>query len=165
LDGRTPCKQDLYDTCMERREVLADFIPKPEHKVELTLVFEWCGQGCKGKLDWYTGTDIWDLKTCRDASPRGFKNAVNSFRYHQQAAFYLAAAEYLDLQCDKFYFLAIEKAHPYPFGVYTLSEEAVQYGHAKNQQALEIGISCRDSGNYQPFNNGGVTEFDLADLW
>jgi hypothetical protein len=90
---------------------------------------------------------------------------VNSFRYHQQAAFYLAAAEYLDLQCDKFYFLAIEKAHPYPFGVYTLSEEAVQYGHAKNQQALEIGIRCRDSGNYQPFNNGGVTEFDLADLW
>ena len=165
LNGRTPCKQDLYDICMERREVLADFIPKPGHKVELTLVFEFCGQPCKGKLDWHTGTDIWDLKTCRDASPRGFKNAVNSFRYYQQAAFYLAAAEYLDIACDKFYFLAQEKAHPYPFGVYTLTEEAVQYGHAKNQQALEIGLRCERTNDYRPFDNGLVTEFNLSDLW
>lgn len=165
LGNKTPCKQDLYDLCMERRAALEEFIPSPDDKVELTLVFEWCGQPCKGKLDWYTGTDIWDLKTCRDASPRGFKNAVNSFRYYQQAAFYMAAAEYLGIQCDKFYFLAQEKAYPYPYGVYTLTQEAIEYGHAKNQQALEIGLKCRETGDYKPFNNGLITEFNLADLW
>jgi hypothetical protein len=43
LGDRTPCKQDLYDVCMERREVVKHFIPTDEHKVELTLCFEWHG--------------------------------------------------------------------------------------------------------------------------
>jgi hypothetical protein len=60
LGDKTPCKQDMYDICMERREVVSDFIPEPDHRVELTLCWMWNGQPCKGKLDWHTGTDIWD---------------------------------------------------------------------------------------------------------
>ena len=58
LGDRTPCKQDMFDICMERREVVREYIPKMEHGVELTLLFNWCGQPCKAKLDWYTGTDV-----------------------------------------------------------------------------------------------------------
>ena len=165
LDGRTPIKQELYDICLERRAVVEEYIPTKEHSVELTLIFEWCDKPFKAKLDWYTGTDVWDLKTCRDASPRGFKNAVNSFRYYQQAALYLAACEYVGLPADKFYFLAQEKAHPFPYSVYTLTGEAIQYGHAKNHQALEIGLQAQKSNDFRPFNNRGVTEFNLGDLW
>ena len=78
---------------------------------------------------------------------------------------YLAACEYVGLPADKFYFLAQEKAHPFPYSVYTLTEEAIQYGHAKNQQALEIGLQAQKSNDFRPFNNRGVTEFNLADLW
>jgi len=41
----------------------------------------------------------------------------------------------------------------------------VQYGHAKNQQALEIGLRCERTNDYRPFDHGLVTEFNLSDLW
>jgi len=165
VGDKTPIKPELYEICMERREIVKDFIPKPEHRVELTLCFIWNGEQCKGKLDWHTGTDVWDLKTCRDASPRGFKSAINSFRYYQQAAFYVRACRAVGLPTEKFYFLAQEKAHPYPFGVYTLSEEAIAYGDEKNEQALAMGIKCRESGEYKPYNNDKTIEFKLDDLY
>ena len=165
VGDKTPIKPELYEICMERREIVKDFIPKPEHRVELTLCFMWNGEQCKGKLDWHTGTDVWDLKTCRDASPRGFKSAINSFRYYQQAAFYIRACRAVGLPTEKFYFLAQEKAHPYPFGVYTLSEEAIAYGDEKNEQALAMAIKCRESGDYKPYNNDSTIEFNLDDLY
>ena len=165
LDDRTPCKQDLYDLCMERREVVAEYIPQENHRVELTLCFVWCGEPCKAKLDWYTGTDVWDLKTCRDASPRGFRAAVNSFRYYQQAAFYLAACESVGLPEAKFYFLAQAKAHPYPYAVYTLSDDAIEYGHAKNEQALARGLEARGANTLRPFGLDEPVEFDASALY
>ena len=163
--GRTPIKQDLYDVCMERREVLKDFVPKPEHKVELVMCWEWHGEPCKGRMDWYTGTDVWDLKTCRDASPRGFRSAINTFRYYQQAAYYLNGARSAGLRADKFYFLAIEKQYPYPYGVYTLSDEAIAFGDARNEQAIDIAHKCFESESWAPYNNTGVTEFNVDELW
>ena len=164
VGDRTPVKQDLYDLCMERREVVRDHIPQSDHHVELTICFMWNNQQCKGKLDWHTGSDIWDLKTCRDASPRGFRGAIHTFRYHQQAAFYLAGCRAVGLPAERCYFLAQEKTHPYPFAVYTLSEEAIAYGDAQNEQALAVGLACEAAGIYRPFNVEGVTEFGLADL-
>tara|TARA_Y100000114_G_scaffold22758_1_gene18481 strand:- start:618 stop:1394 length:777 start_codon:yes stop_codon:yes gene_type:complete len=165
VGDRTPIKKDLYDVCLERREVLKEFIPKPMDKVELTVCFEWHGEPCKGRMDWYDGKDIWDLKTCRDASPRGFRSAINNFRYYQQAAYYLAGARLSGLPAEKFYFLAVEKQSPYPYGVYTLSDEAIAFGDARNEQAIAIAQQCFDSGEWMPFNNAGVTEFDVDELW
>jgi exodeoxyribonuclease VIII len=164
LGDKDPVKQDLYDTCMERREVVSDYIPKGKHRVELTLCWIWTGQPCKGKLDWHTGTDVWDYKSCRDASPRGFRSAINTFRYHQQAAYYLAGCRAVGLPTEKFYFLAQEKQAPYPFGVYTLSDEAIAYADAQNEQAMAIGIKCREQDLYLPYNQEGIKEFGLADL-
>ena len=138
--------------------------PKGKHHVELTLCWIWNGQPCKGKLDWHTGTDVWDYKSCRDASPRGFRSAINTFRYHQQAAYYLAGCRAVGLPTEKFYFLAQEKQAPYPFGVYTLSDEAIAYADAQNEQAMAIGIKCREQDLYLPYNQEGIKEFGLADL-
>jgi len=165
IGDRQPIKQDQFDTCMARRKVVEEYIPKESDQVELTICFMWNNQPCKGKLDWHTGTDVWDLKTCRDASPRGFKNAINTFKYHQQAAFYLAGCRAVGLPTEKFYFLAQEKPHPYPYAVYTLSDEAIAYADAKNEQALALGIFCKENDIYLPFNNQGITEFDLGDLY
>jgi exodeoxyribonuclease VIII len=166
VGDRTPVKQDLIDVCMARRDVLIDYVPKKSDQVELTVCFEWFGHPCKAKIDWYDGINVWDLKTCRDASPRGFRSAINNFLYFQQAAFYLTACRHSGLTANKFYFLAVEKAAPYPYGVYTLSETAIQYGIAKNEQALNLGISCKQDDSYLPFNRGDeVTEFSHEDLY
>ena len=164
LGDKTPCKQDMEEKGRERGEGGEEGRPEPNHRVELTLCWMWNGQPCKGKLDWHTGTDIWDLKTCRDASPRGFRSAINTFRYHQQAAYYLAGCRAVGLPTEKFYFLAQEKAAPYPYCVYTLSDEAIAYADAQNEQAMAIGIKCREQDLYLPYNQEGIKEFGLADL-
>lgn len=165
VDGRTPIKRELYEVCMARREIVAEYVPKPEHRAELTVVFEWLGYPFKARFDWYTGTDIWDLKTCRDASPRGFRSAINAFRYHQQAALYLRAAERVGLPAAKFYFLAQEKQAPYPYGVYTLSDEAIAYAESKNEQALATILEAEKSGIYLPYGVEGTTEIGIDELW
>ena len=46
-----------------------------------------------------------------------------------------------------------------------MSEEAIAYGDEKNEQALAMGIKCRESGEYKPYNNDSTIEFNLDDLY
>ena len=164
VGDRTPIKQELFDVCMDRREVVLDHVPSDDDKVELTLCFMWNGKKCKARLDWYDGSNIWDLKTCRDASPRGFTAAIRNFRYYQQAAFYLMGCKILGMEAEQFFFLAQQKAHPYPYLIYTLSDEAVTYGDAKNEQAMQIAEECGRKGKWLPFNHGGIVTVDATQL-
>jgi exodeoxyribonuclease VIII len=165
IGNRTPIKQDMYDVCMERRAVVSDYVPRETDKVELTLCFYWHNHPFKARMDWYDGKNVWDLKTARDASPRGFRSAINNFNYYMQAALYLDAAKALDMPANQFMFLAQEKMHPYPFAVYTLSPEAVEYGRAKNEQALKTLLECKDKEDYKPYNVSGVQVVELGDLY
>jgi exodeoxyribonuclease VIII len=165
IGDRTPIKQDMFDVCMDRREVVKHFVPKVTDDVELTICFEWCGHPFKARLDWHDGSSVWDLKTARDASPRGFIRAINNFNYHMQAALYLDACAASGLGAEQFMFLAQEKAHPYPYAVYTLSAEAAAYGRAKNEQALQTLLSCKENDDYRPYNISGVQVVELGDLY
>ena len=165
IGNRTRIKQDMYDVCMERRKVVEEYVPHETHKVELTLCFYWHNHPFKARMDWYDGKNVWDLKTARDASPRGFRSAINNFNYYMQAALYLDAAKALDMPANQFMFLAQEKMHPYPFAVYTLSPEAVEYGRAKNEQALKTLLECKDKEDYKPYNVSGVQVVELGDLY
>ena len=165
IGNRTAITQDLYDVCMERRQVVKDYIPKETDKVEHTLVFEWHGHPFKCRMDWYDNEYVWDLKTCRDASPRGFRNAINSFNYHMQAALYVDACRELGLTAKGFNFLAQEKQHPYPYVVYTLSDEALVYARQRNEQALDLLLKCKDKDDFKPYNVEGIQTVELSDLY
>ena len=162
---RTAISRDLYAVCMERRAVVQEYVPAKDHKTELTLVFELHRHPFKCRLDWYDGERVWDLKPCRDASPRGFRNAINSFNYHMQAALYLDGCKASGLRADGFNFLAQEKAHPYPYGVYTLSDEALEYARARNEQALDLLLKCKDKDDFRPYNLDGVQVVEISDLY
>ena len=161
----TPITSKMYEDCMERRETLKDFIPDENDKVELTLCYMYHGHPFKSRLDWHDGEYVWDLKTCRDASPRGFRSAVNMFRYHMQASLYVDACRALGMTAKGFFFLAQEKLHPYPHGVYTLSAEALKYGQAKNEQALHTLLVAQENDTYNPYNVKGIQTIELGDLW
>ena len=165
VGDRTAISRDLYDTCMERRNVVQTFVPGKEDSVELTIVFMWHDQPFKCRLDWYSKPFVWDLKTCRDASPRGFRGAINSFNYHMQAALYVDACKSVGLPAEGFKFLAQEKAHPYPFAVYTMSAEALEYGRARNEQALSMLLECKAKDEYQPYNLVGEQTIEITDLY
>ena len=82
-----------------------------------------------------------------------------------QAALYVDACRELGLTAKGFNFLAQEKAHPYPYGVYTLSEEALEYAKARNEQALELLLRCKDKDDFRPYNLDGVQVVDITDLY
>jgi len=164
--NRTPITQDLYNACMERRETIADLVPDGEQdKTELTVCYMYHEQPFKSRLDWYDGKRVWDLKTCRDASPRGFKQAINNFNYHMQAALYVDACRIVGLPADGFSFLAQEKAQPYPYVVYEMSDEAMLYARSKNEQALAAILNAKESDDYRPYNLDGVQTIELGDLY
>ena len=131
---------------MERRKVVEDFVPGADDQVELTVCFEWHGHPCKSRFDWYTGEDVWDLKTCRDASPRGFKGAINSFRYFQQAAFYLHGTGMKD-----FYFIAVSKNGPMSVAVYKLRQSSID----KGKVSFNIALS-----DYKKVINAAPSEYE-----
>ena len=166
VDDRSIVTQDLYDTCVARVKVLDAFKPKGDDQTELSVVFDYFGHLCKARFDMLQDNVIIDLKTCRDASPRGFKFAVRNFGYHQQAAFYLDAAKHSGMtEVDRFQFLAIEKAHPYPYVVYELDAEAIEYGRSLNQQALSLLLHCRETEIYTPYNlHNQIVPIKLTDL-
>jgi exodeoxyribonuclease VIII len=165
IGDRTPVKQDMVDVCMERREIVKQYVPAVTDDVELTICFMWHEHPFKARLDWHDGSAAWDLKTARDASPSGFRRAINNFNYHMQAALYLDACAASGLGAEQFMFLAQEKAHPYPYAVYTLSDEAVEYGRAKNEQALKTLLRCKENDDYRPFNVSGVQVVEIGDLY
>ena len=68
----------------------------------------------------------------------------------------------MGLPTEKFYFLAQEKQAPYPYAVYTLSDEAIAYADAQNEQAMAIGMKCRVQDLYLPYNHHGVKECGLS---
>tara|TARA_R110001583_G_C5527975_1_gene398272 strand:+ start:142 stop:918 length:777 start_codon:yes stop_codon:yes gene_type:complete len=166
VGNRTPITQDLYNTCIERRETITDLVPEGENdRTELTICYLLHEQPFKSRLDWYDGNRVWDLKTCRDASPRGFKQAINNFNYHMQASLYLDGCHAVGLPTEGFSFLAQEKAHPYPYVVYEMSDEAIKYGQAKNEQALHTILTAKETGEYLPFNLKGTQVVELGDLY
>ena len=166
IGDKTAITQDMYDVCMDRRRVVKDLIPNGENdKTELTVCYILHGHPFKSRFDWYDGKDVWDLKTARDASPRGFKQAINNFKYHMQASLYVDACKVLGLPVDGFSFLAQEKAHPYPYAIYTMSAEALEYGRAKNEQALNMLLEAKKNDSYKPYNLEGVQIVELHDLY
>ena len=163
---RSIVTQDLYDTCVKRVEVLDAFRPRKEDKTELSIVFDYYGHLCKARFDMLQNNVIMDLKTCRDASPKGFKQAVRTFGYHQQAAFYIDAALSAGLsEVDRFQFIAVSKQQPYPYAIYEMSDEALAYGRAMNEKALDMLVRCEKTGIYTPFNlHNSIVEIKLSDL-
>ena len=55
--------------------------------------------------------------------------------------------------------------HPYPFGVYTLSDEAIQYGHARNEQALALGMDAQARDDLKPYGLKEPVEFGADELY
>lgn len=86
-------------------------------ETEVGKFWEGRGVNCKAKGDLVAGYTIFDVKTCTDATPRGFLSSVYKYRYDLQARHYLDGFE-----ADEFIFVAVETDPPYAVGLYSLSD-------------------------------------------
>jgi len=86
-----------------------------------------------------------DVKTCKDASERGFSQAFGKFFYHVQAAFYLYVLKLVTgRELNQFCFFAQENTAPYRNCMYYIGEESLELGHKTMMESLPILKACID---------------------
>lgn len=89
-----------------------------------------------------------DLKTARDASPRGFANATAEHGYDVQWAHYNDTAEYAGDPVGGMVFVVVENTAPYLVAVYQPDGEFVSMGVTKARHARQLLQRCIESGKW-----------------
>lgn len=113
------------------------------------------GLQCKCRPDWLTddGSIVADLKTTKDASPRGFKQSVANFAYHKQAAWYLHGLEQATgKRPDQFIFICVESTAPYAVAVYAADAEMIERGHDQAMRDLAKLAVCKAADHWPSYS-------------
>jgi hypothetical protein len=114
------------------------------------------GLECKCRPDWLTddGSIVVDLKTTRDASPRGFRQSITSFRYHVQAGWYLHGVEQsTGKRPDQFIFICVETTAPYAVAVYAADAEMIERGYQQAMDDLGKLAVCKAADNWPSYSD------------
>lgn len=113
------------------------------------------GLKCKCRPDWLTddGSIVVDLKTTKDASPRGFKQSVVNFGYYKQAAWYLEGLQQATgRRPDQFIFICVESTAPYACAVYAADAEMIERGHDQAMRDLAKLAVCRAADHWPSYS-------------
>lgn len=115
-------------------------------RTELSIFWEQDELPCKARLDCLQDGTIWDIKTTRDASYRGFERSMTEYRYMIQAAWYMQGAGRCGLadpmKC-RYLWLAVENAAPYQLCVYRCSLDLWQVGYDRCEAAIAKYLECQ----------------------
>lgn len=92
-----------------------------------------------------------DLKSARDASPRGFTRSIADYGYDVQRQWYLDALDAITGPMPaglepELVFIAVEKEPPYLVGVYQLPTMWTEMGRVKAKRARALYAECVASG-------------------
>lgn len=92
-----------------------------------------------------------DIKTTKDASPKGFIKSVVNFGYHVQEAFYRRVyEELLNEQLGAFYFAAVESSAPFSVAWYEIPDDGKDEGERALTRLLERYEDWLQSGDSTP---------------
>lgn len=113
----------------------------------------------RARLDWLPAQQpngrmiLADYKTARSAEPEAFAKSFANYGYHQQAAWYIDAAQALDLATDvAFVFVVQEKTPPYLVTVFEPDQTALRIGRHLNGRALDLFAQCMTSGTWPGYS-------------
>ncbi|MDC9591712.1 PD-(D/E)XK nuclease-like domain-containing protein [Xenorhabdus sp. XENO-10] len=86
-----------------------------------------------------------DVKSCRDATERGFSQAFGKYHYHVQAAFYLYVLRLVTgRELNQFCFFALENTPPYKNCMYYIGEDSLDLGYKTLFESLHKLKECMD---------------------
>ena len=111
---------------------------------------------CKCRPDWLTddGSIVVDVKTTKDASPRGFKQSIANFSYQKQAAWYLHGLEQATgRRPDQFIFICVESTAPYACAVYAADAEMIERGHDQAMRDLAKLAVCKAADHWPSYSD------------
>jgi PDDEXK-like domain of unknown function (DUF3799) len=130
-------------------------------KAEVMYTVDYCGCPLKSAIDLISEDGyIWDLKSCLDASPKGFLAAVRSYRYNLQQHFYRTVYEIETKERPRgFRFACVEKETT-ATAVYELGPELTSYAVADFEKAVTLYKSCTALGEWPGYSDD-VQTIDL----
>lgn len=102
---------------------------------------------------WPGVVSVCDYKTTADASPRGFASSAAKYGYWIQEAVYRRVLRGLDIEVDRFTFLAQEKEPPYLLSMHVNDPEDVALGDRLIDFGIEIYTDCTASGVWPGYGN------------
>lgn len=127
---------------------------------EVTLLYKYFDIPMRSRLDAICFEDVvLDIKTARDASPRGFLKAIRDYKYDIQAVLYSEAyRQVYRVKPKAFIFLVVEPTRPYNVGVYTLTSDLRQRAEANLEAALTKYIACLESQSWPSYADTELVE-------
>lgn len=158
-EGKTIIFQDEYDVVEKASEsarknhTFLEMIKDGYKEVSCYTVDEKTGLKIKVRPDILSKSksNIIDVKSCLDSSPKKFKSDVYNYGYAISAAFYLNF-----LEREDYIFAAIEKNQPYHLSLFVLSDDFIDYGKTQFRTGLDL-IKWSYENNYWCDHN----EFEL----
>lgn len=125
---------------------------------EVTIVTEFEGVPMRARFDLYDGINAADLKTTRDASPRGFNRTVGSYGYQVQARWYKDAHEAeTGSPLESFKFIVVESAAPHLVGCYELDVMWDDVAAGMTQKARALYRECTETGVWPGYGAATLT--------
>jgi exodeoxyribonuclease VIII len=117
---------------------------------EQSAFFDYEGVPMRSRFDWVSNQNfIVDLKTVRDAREEAFTRDCFQLGYDIQAATYKEAFERATgEQCLGVAFICVEKLPPYGVMVYQVTQEVLELGKHKLDQAVATYKGCLATGKY-----------------
>ncbi len=127
----------------------------PELKKEVTSLFEYRGHKIKSRYDAVDESRhiVYDVKTCTDASPKGFAKASRNLRYDIQEHLYNRNYMAKYGVWPTFKFVAVEKSAPYYCAVYTFCDETGAIASDDIDRAIDVFEQCSETGVWPAYEN------------
>jgi hypothetical protein len=123
----------------EASALLAEGVPEGVARAE------YCGRPCQVRVDWFNpAAGIIDLKTCDDLT--WFEADARRYGYAHQLAFYRAVLTAVTGERFPCRFIAVEKKEPFRCGVWTVSDQVLDYCAGENEAAIERLRACEAAG-------------------
>lgn len=95
-----------------------------------------------------------DLKSARDASPKGFTKAIADYGYDVQDVWYLDILRWITGEEAEMVFVAVEKEPPYLVAVHQLPTIWKEMGRTKARRARQLYAECVASGEWPGYGAG-----------
>lgn len=125
---------------------------------EVSLFTEVDGVAVRARFDIYDGVRAGDLKTARDASPKGFNAAVGRYGYHIQDRWYAEAHTAITgTELESFNFVVVETAAPFLVGVYDLDFMWEDLAKTRTQQARDRYRRCTETNTWPGYQSATLT--------
>lgn len=148
----SPEFQSLLSICPERQKpVFAKY-----RGIEMKILIDLCGNDGHGRV-------LGDLKTARDASPRGFGKNAFTLHYDLQLAAYstvLGIAEDLG-ERPALFWAVVESSPAAPVSIFRVPAEALESGQRKLDRCCDLYLQCMETGIWPAYGPPGF----LTPIW